>query len=338
MRISHNLFLAALLLTAGCANNNIKPVQITPAQTNNNTNNSDTAQVLAGNGNITVNINWPQRNTQTIPLSSQKLQLTLKSGNNTIATASITRPNNTTNLNAIPPGQYTLFADALRADNSTAASGNSIVTVFTNKLVSVSIGLGAIDAPIVTGLSSSAGFANSYFSIYGSNLGMPVGGTFSVLIDNQPVPMSYLTPGSSQIVVNPIPSWTTGNSKVTVVIDGLKAANEPTYSLLTVAAARVVPTAVATDTNQPVHFQAYAYTDSSAISTITVPVDFIWDLTEASTDSPAVFQLLVTGKNTMRLIATDLGSCSVRATVMGSSVWGTASVLINGIGVAPPEP
>lgn len=330
-------FLIAALSAAGCAASVLRPAGL-PSPTAPVENASPS---FAGYGEVRVAVKWPSYQTQAIPLSAAALDVALLDAAGTaVATASIVRPTSSATLSRMRVGAYIVRIAARRADvqQTIVADATASLAVVANRIAQASLALVPKFAPRLDSIYPTSGPPGTAIALYGANLGAPPGGTYSVLVDGQPVPNALLQPGSSTVYLTDLPSWAGNAASISVSVDGLAIPDGQVqvFTRQVIDHLTISPTSATLATYQSRTFTATAYQD--AAGTVPVPgVTFSWLLTDQN-PPPGVMP----GSNPFSLSngvfsATATGSATVRVEAGGK--FATASVLVNSVGTpSTPSP
>lgn len=329
MRRSIALLLLPLVVAVGCTANALRATA--PGATSPGAE-SPLAAPAKGVGSVRVGVRWPDYQAQAIPFSASKLDVTLLSASTTVATASIVRPAASATLAGLPVGSYTVQIEARRSDETVVADATSPVTVVANRVAAASLVLTPRFAPRLDYLYPTSGPAGTPIGLYGANLAPPADGTYSVLVDGQPVPKSMLQPGSSTVYLTDLPSWAGNSATIAISVDGIQASQQLVFTRQVIDHLTISPATASLATWQSLTYKATAYQD--AAGTVEVPnVAFNWSLTDLN-PPPDPLQ----GSNSFTLSggifqATATGSATVR--VESGGKFATASVVVDSIGTEP---
>ena len=287
---------------------------------------------VAGTGGIQLRVKWPglsavsaqtgHRTAQAIPLSAIRLDLSvLDASSSPVATASIVRPASEGSLQGIDVGTYTLDVAARRSDLTVVASGSATQQIVANRVQSISLTLSPANVPVLTSLSPSPVQVGDWVYLTGANLAPPPGGTYSVLVDDQPIPDADLQPGSS-LVAFLAPAWLTTSSTVSVSVDGLPATTSLPIAKLTLDHLTITPATASLVVNQSQTFVYKAFTASGG--DVSNKVAFAESL--VNQDPPNGNGFVWFELNGGRLTASATGSVTVQIAAEG--LVATASVVV----------
>lgn len=303
-----------------------------------------------GSGEVRVAVRWPELSIQAIPLSASELEVALTRTGTTVATGSIVRPVTVGRLTAIPAGSYVLAVQARRLDagRTVVAQATASIDVVANRVASAALVLAPSRPPRLTSLSRASVRVGGAVFLNGENLGVPQGGTYSVLVDDRPIPALDLQPSNNQIAFL-APSWLASNSTVKVSVDGLLASGVLSLSKRVLHHLRIGPENATVSVGASQAFQFRAFLDAGETQEATDDVAFVATLTDCDPSpnpdsgfqpfvlSGQTFTAQASGTTTLRLAAEGLVA-STPITVLAPSTLPTPTPPPGGLPNQPPLP
>lgn len=283
-----------------------------------------------------MGVKWPSYQTQAIPYSAAALDVALLDGlGTTVATASIVRPATSTAMSRMRAGSYTVRIAARRADGpkTIVAEASAPLTVVANRIAQASLVLVPKFPPRLDSIYPTSGPAGTPIALNGANLGAPLGGTYSVLVNGQPVPMYLLQPGDNTVYLTDLPSWAGNAASISISVDGITIPDGQVqvFTRQVIDHITLSPATVTLATNHSQTFTATAFQD--AAGNVPIPnVTFSWLLADQY-PTPDPFGLNPFYFNNGVFSATATGSATVRVSAGGK--FATASVVVDSIGTAP---